>query len=93
MKKIAAAIMIVALIFFPRYSQAATYTVTTDADSGAGSFRQAILDANAGGPVLHTISFDPALDGSTITLSSDLPTLTEAIDINCIGYNPATITL
>ena len=28
-------------------SQAATFTVTTISDAGAGSFRQAIIDANA----------------------------------------------
>ena len=48
---------------------AATFTVTTNADSGAGSLRQAILDAaNAAGA--DTIVFDNALSGGTITLTT-----------------------
>ena len=52
--------------------------VTTIADTGEGSLRQAILDANAGdGPV--TISFDatngPFATPQTITLESPLPVL------------------
>ena len=55
-------------------SFAVNYVVTTTADLGAGSFRQAITDANnnVGGAGPHTISFDattvPA--GSTIDVSS-----------------------
>jgi hypothetical protein len=54
----------------------ATYTVTTVADAGAGSLRQAILDANAGAGA-DTISF--ALPGAgpyTIAPTSGLPQLT-----------------
>jgi hypothetical protein len=48
---------------------AATFTVTTTADSGAGSPRQAIADANAGGAGPHTIVFDITGSGvQTITL-------------------------
>lgn len=49
-------------------SGAATHQVTNGADSGAGSYRQAVLDA-AGDADLVTISFDPGL---TVTLSSDV---------------------
>jgi uncharacterized repeat protein (TIGR01451 family) len=55
---------------------AATFTVTSTADSGAGSLRQAILDANAAGPG-NTIAF--ALPGSgpfVIAPASGLPTIT-----------------
>ncbi len=54
---------------------AATFTVTTTADSGAGSLRQAITDANgAAGP--HTIAFSIAGPGTqTIALATDLPTM------------------
>jgi hypothetical protein len=45
---------------------ASTLIVTSTADSGAGSLRQALADANSG----DTIQFAPALDGQTITLSS-----------------------
>jgi hypothetical protein len=61
-----------------------TYTVTTTADSGAGSLRQAILDANAnGGP--DTIAFNIVGSGvQTITPIAPLPTITDAVTIN--GY-------
>jgi hypothetical protein len=68
-------------------SQAATFTVTTTADSGAGSLRQAITDANANSGA-DTIDFAiPAGECSaagvcTITLSSLLPEITEAVTID-----------
>src|SRR6476619_6710392 len=37
-----------------------TFTVSNTNDTGAGSFRQAIRDANAGGARADTIVFDPA---------------------------------
>jgi hypothetical protein len=64
--------------------RAATYTVTNTNDSGPGSLRQAIIDAN-NTPGQDTIAFnipktDPGYSASdgvwTITLSSLLPTLT-----------------
>ena len=64
---------------------ATTYTVTTAADSGAGSLRQAILDANAN-PGADTIDF--AIGGGgvhTISPATPLPTITEALTIN--GYS------
>ena len=63
-------------------AEAATFTVTTTADSGAGSLRQAILDANAAaGP--DTIDFNIAGAGvKTITPTSALPTITEAVTID-----------
>ncbi len=64
--------------------EATTYTVTTTADSGAGSLRQAILDANAN-PGADTIAF--AIVGSgvhTIAPSSPLPTITGPVTID--GY-------
>jgi hypothetical protein len=45
------------LLTLPAVLPAATFTVTTTADSGAGSLRQAILDANAGAGS-DTISFN-----------------------------------
>jgi hypothetical protein len=54
---------------------ATVYTVTTNADSGAGSLRQAITDANgAAGP--HTIAFNITGTGPhSIVLATDLPTI------------------
>jgi hypothetical protein len=63
---------------------AATFTVTNTNDSGAGSLRQAILDAN-GNAGLDTIVF--AISGSgvqTIAPLSGLPTITDPVIID--GY-------
>jgi hypothetical protein len=49
---------------------AATFTVMNANDSGAGSLRQAILDAS-GSPGADIIVFDASLAGQTITLTSD----------------------
>ena len=64
-----------------------TYTVTTTADSGAGTLRQAILDANANaGP--DTIAFNIAGSGvHTITLASALAPITSPVTID--GYTQA----
>ncbi len=67
------------LIFWFHFATAATFTVTNANDSGVGSLRQAITDANAGGPGPHTISFDiPASGVQTIALASGLPFLSVA---------------
>ncbi|MCS7145285.1 MAG: right-handed parallel beta-helix repeat-containing protein [Nitrososphaerota archaeon] len=63
----------------PRAS-GATFTVTNLNDSGPGSLRQAISDAN-NSPGIDRIEFDPALAG-TITLESPLPQITEAVIID-----------
>ena len=70
---------------------AATFTVTNTSDSGAGSLRQAILDANANAGA-DTIAFnipgsDPGCDvGGVCTISplSALPGVSEAVTID--GY-------
>src|SRR5438094_308822 len=62
-----------------------TYTVTTAADSGAGSLRQAILDAN-GNAGADTIAFNITGSGvQTITPATSLPVITDAVTIN--GYS------
>jgi hypothetical protein len=64
--------------FFPIVgAQAATITVTNTNDKGAGSLRQAISSAAAG----DTISFDSALNGKTITLTSAGLTISKALTI------------
>ena len=61
-----------------------TYTVTSTADSGAGTLRQAILDANAN-PGADTIAFNVIGSGvHTITPATTLPPITEAVTID--GY-------
>src|SRR5437016_14194557 len=51
---------------YPRPQRATTLIVTTTADSGPGSLRQALADAQDG----DTIQFDPALNGQTILLTT-----------------------
>lgn len=61
---------------------AATLTVTNASDSGPGTLRQAMLDANAGAG-RDTIAFNLAGPGShTITLLSGLPPVTESVTID-----------
>ena len=53
------------------YLHGATLWVTSAADAGSGSLRQALLDATAG----DSIRFDASLDGTPIVLSSALAAL------------------
>jgi hypothetical protein len=64
-------------------ASAATFTVTNTNDSGAGSFRQALLDANAA-PGFDTIVFNiPGAGVHTITTpASDLPNITSPLLID-----------
>src|SRR5205085_7860469 len=69
----------------------ATFTVTTTNDTGTGSLRQAIADANANGAdVVDTIQFaitDPPAGVRTITPASPLPFITTPVIID--GYTQA----
>jgi hypothetical protein len=73
------------LVFSGFLAQAAVFTVSNDLDAGAGSLRQAILDANAAGTGPHTINFTIATLPATITLASTLPVPTQEIIINGPG--------
>jgi len=60
---------------------AATFTVTNTNDSGAGSLRQAILDAN-GAAGADTIAFNIAGGGvHTIAVATPLPDITEDLEV------------
>jgi len=66
-------IIILSDVLMGSTSEAATYTVTNLNNSGSGSLRQAILDANA-----NTVSDDIAFSVSgTVGLTSPLPPLTD----------------
>jgi hypothetical protein len=58
----------------------ATFLVTTTADSGAGSFRQAILDANAN-PGPDALFFEFPSGSALFRPVSSLPTITDTLDI------------
>ena len=65
-------------------ASALTYTVTSTADTGAGSLRQAITDANTN-PGADTIAFNIVGSGvHTITPATPLPPITGAVTID--GY-------
>jgi parallel beta-helix repeat protein len=66
------------IFFLAPLSFAASFTVANTADSGAGSLRQAIIDANAS-PGADQIDFSV---GGTITLLSDLPEITDSLIID-----------
>ncbi len=61
--------------------QAAVYTVSNSADSGAGSLRQAVVDVNVNSGA-DTILIDRSLNGGTIDLLSSLPALKENVTID-----------
>ena len=79
----------VAIIAPLHHVRAAAFTVTNTNDSGAGSLRQAILDANSNGATPHTIVFniptvDPGFDGNVFTIKplSLMPELRGGITID-----------
>src|ERR1700687_151818 len=59
----------------------ATFTVLTTNDSGPGSLRQAILDAN-GNPGLDTIAFNIGGGSQTIPPAYALPAITDPVIID-----------
>ncbi len=85
---------LVLLIWCSSTVYGATYTVTNTNNAGAGSFRQAILDANSNAGA-DVIEFNiPAAGVQTIALSSLLPTITGSVTIDGrmqggIGYTGA----
>lgn len=68
-------------------AKANSFPVTNTNDAGAGSFRQAILDANAAGAGPHEIVFN--VHGQ-ITLASSMPTIT-AKKLTIDGQNRITL--
>jgi hypothetical protein len=62
-------LLILALGLAVLRAEAETFVVTTNADAGPGSLRQAILDANAA-PGDDVITFAPSLNGQTIRLTT-----------------------
>lgn len=91
------ALALVCALAVANASRAATFTVTTAADSGAGSLRQAILDTNANGTSeTDTIAFAVAAAGvQTIALASELPVIISPVLIDGYsqpGASPNTLT-
>lgn len=68
----------------------ATFTVLNTADAGAGSFRDALTQANAT-VAADTIVFAAGVQGGTINLSSALPIITRAVTIDASAGAQVTI--
>jgi hypothetical protein len=71
----------------------ATYTVTTNANTGAGSLRDAVNNANLN-PGADTIAFNLPIGSRTITLTTTLPALSGPTTIDGTtnpGYNGAPV--
>jgi hypothetical protein len=73
-------LVLCAVVVFPVTLFAAVFTVTNTNDTGAGSLRQAILDANASPG--STIGFSIGTGQQTITPASDLPIVTAPTTID-----------
>ncbi len=71
-------------------AHAANFEVTNNNDSGAGSLRQSLIEANASGAVPHIIIFtDEFLLNGSITLASALPTIAASdVRIRGVARNP-----
>ena len=67
-------------------AHASTFTVTNLNDSGAGSLRQAVMDANAAAGA-DTIIFASSLGTDTITLAAMLPIITDDAGLTIDGDN------
>ena len=74
-------------VLFAAPALAATFTVSNTNDSGAGSFRQALLDANLAAGADTIVFAIPGAGLHTITLTSLLPVITGPVVID--GYTQA----
>src|SRR5215467_524995 len=74
-----------AALLFAAPLAAATFTVTTTADSGPGSLRQAILDSNAAFGADEIVFAIPGSGVHTIALASALPAMTDGVILD--GYS------
>ena len=73
----------IAVVLAASVVSAATYTVTNTNDSGAGSLRQAITDANGTPGVADTIEFNISGSGvHTIVLATPLPDITDDLEFH-----------
>ena len=87
----AVALALVGVVITAAPAQAATFTVTTTNDAGAGSLRQAIIDAN-GDTALDDIDFNlPGAAPWTINLATDLPQIVGRVRIDGPGSASLTV--
>src|SRR5215471_1702610 len=74
--------VIAAALFAAPNALATTFTVTSNADGGPGSLRDAIASSNANVGVIDTIDFDLPFASSVISVSANLPTITDPVVID-----------
>jgi len=82
--KLKTTVVLIVCLFAIQHVQATLYTVTTNADNGTGSLRQAISDANSSTGI-DSIYFNiphSSVNGRTINLLTELPNLTEQVMID-----------
>lgn len=81
---VAAGVLLSIKVADPPEVRGATYVVTSAADSGPGTFRQALIDSNASVGVRDTIDFNITVPAGPvgITLSTALPTITDPVTID-----------
>ncbi len=85
MKKHTTILSVILAMASATLAQAATFTVINTDDSGTGSLRQAMTDANTAGGA-NTINFSiPGSGPFTIALASQLPGITSSLTVN--GYS------
>ena len=85
--RIPATLLSILLFLIPvSFLHATNFPVINGNNSGAGSLRQAILDANADPSAPHTITFTVS---GVINITSSLPTITRQVTID--GGNTVTI--
>ncbi len=77
--------LFVLLMLLAASAQAATFTVINTLDSGAGSLRQAIIDANTAAGADTIIFSIPGSGLHTISPATNLPNITESVIID--GYS------
>jgi predicted outer membrane repeat protein len=82
-----AAFPLLSLLIAALDAGAATLVVTSPADNGTGSLRATVAAAANG----DTVTFDPALTGQTITLTSGEIAIKRALTINGLGASNLTI--
>ncbi|HEV2968811.1 MAG TPA: IPT/TIG domain-containing protein [Pirellulales bacterium] len=70
-----------------------TLTVTTTADSGPGSLRQAILDANGKPGLPHIVQFELPAAPQTINLLTPLPAATDPLTVSLDATQNVTVAL
>ena len=75
--------LIIWLFFVAAVSASAQLVVTSSADSGAGTLRQAVSDATSG----NTITFSHTLSGQTIMLTSGQITVDKDLTISASGVD------